>query len=730
MLTRRPSLQPSLEPWPQASTQPSDAVLDMVGAVLENDLSKLEKLVIDNTTHINDPIGLPFDTPGSRFFGHPALNQMVFQQHPDQTLFDIACGMPCGPVIWVLLAYGAKGSKHPLGTDLALHNAIKNGRAYTVQALLQPGRSDANGVPGSTWKPIFQAVFWNKPAVVRVLLSRGADIKISGPSPHNPDTHNALQLCLEHRIMNYADPSTRERCHQIIELLINAGVDVHARLTLPEVQSILDMFIKPWQSRPYWAMEISSEELNCFRLFVGRGVNLQGSFTGLLCGSPSSNTFVHQALWHSTPAFARLLIDALPTMPTGSGTDLLQEVLGSCPDAKRHPADTLRDVQVLLVKGANPNFVDPNGITPLRKCIEQCPAVDLVARLQVLLEAGADPEAEDFNGVTPYVLAARIFEEPLLSEAMAALISKIQGRYVRRVNGVSSTWPSGIFPISGAQTYQQVMSCTRQTGNFQLNMRSMVPEDVQPIFQRAYFNVVSRNFLDTMTRLAKTKILNTREKDEIVWIVSMREGVDLPAYQFDQRLVVALLDPQPLPSMVLEPMADVANASTASASTTTTHEATTTSSSPASSTTLTAGISPAVSASVPAPACTPFQFNANHFTVEIPSASSASPPAPKSPQWVDDFFVESTTQIRWLDPCSKPKPGDAKKALEAVLILKCGVCDDGKLLTKKELERHEMEHEHSSGCDHEECTRRFCVARRRKEKMVIGCQDHLFGGQN
>jgi hypothetical protein len=731
------SLQTSTDSWPQATTTTSDIVLDMVGAVLGNDLPRLEKLVINNTSHINDPIGLPFDTPNSRFYGHPVLNQIVFQQHPNQTLFDIACGMPCGPIIWVLLAYGAKGSKHPLGTDLALPNAIRNGRAYTVQALLQPGRSDVNGLSGSIWKPLFQAVFWNFPDVVRILLSRGADVRISGSSPHNSDIHNALQLCLENRIRNYTDPSTRENCHQIVELLINAGVDVHAVLTLPVVQSTLDMFVKPWEDRPYWATELSSDEVDCFRLFVSRDVSLQAPFKGFPCGSPNSNTFVHQALWHSTPAFARLFIDNIPSSSTNSGAKLLHEVLGSCPDAKRHPTDTLRDIDLLLRESANPNFVDPDGITPLRKCIEQCPAVDLVARLQVLLDEGADPEAEDSNGVAPYVLAARTFEEPLLSQLMASLVSKIQGRCARCVDGVSYTWPSGIFPISGTQTYQQVMSCTRQTGDFQLNMRNMVPEDIQRVFQRAYFTVVSKNFLDTMTRTAKMKVLNTKEKDEIVWIVSMREGVDLPAYQFDQRFVVSLLDPQPIPSMVLEPLAD-ASASTMSASMTVTDEATTKPSSPASSATLRAGTtSPAAPASVPPPARTPFQFNANVFTIETPPPSSNSPTVSKSPQWFDNFFVEPTTQIRWLDPCSKPKPGHAKKALEAVLIFECGFCDDGKLLTKKELERHEAEHGHSEGCDIEGCGRRFCVLRRRDvqetraedmERKEVRCQDHLFGG--
>ncbi|KAF1942804.1 ankyrin [Clathrospora elynae] len=708
LLNQPQGLQPSFDPWPQARTQASEIVLDMVAAVLESDAQKLETIIVKNINHVNNPIGMLFDTPNSRFFNHAAMNKMFILQHPDQTLFDIACGMPCGPIIWILLAHGAKGSKHPLGTDLALHNAIKNGRVYTVQALLVPGRSNVNGVPGTTWRPLLQAVFWNVPDVVRILLSRGAKTEVSGHSPNSTGTHTALQLCLEHRANNYMNLQARERCHQILEMLLTAGADIHVMHTEPYIQSTLDAFIKPWKTRPYWAMGLSAEELECLRLFVGKGANLQVQLDGCPCGSTQSKTFEHQVLWHSTPSVARLLVDSFVPTPTSSGSSLLHEVLGSCLNAKRHPADTLRDIQVLLEKGADPNLADADGLIPLRKCIEQCPAVDLVARLQMLLDAGADPAAEDSDGIQPYILAARTFEEPLLSEVMQAMVSKMPGRYARHVDGVSHTWPGGHFPISENQTYEQVMSCTRQMDEFKLNMRSMVPDDVQSVFQRAYFSVVSKNFLDTMTRVVKSKMLDAKEKDQIVWIVSMREGVNLPEYKFDQKLVIAFLDHQPIPTMMLETGTDI---STANAMTYDTSAITP--SSPASSVTVTADTI--------SPIHTPFQFNPNNST-----GSVTSPGTPKSSLWLDDFLVTSTTQIRWLDPCARPKPGDAKKALKAVLNFKCAVCDNGKLLTKKELERHETEHSHSRDCDIVACTRRFCTGKRNIKD--VGCQDYLFMG--
>jgi hypothetical protein len=170
------SLLPMIDPWAQTVLPPSDVVLEMLAAVLGSDSQKLEQLVRANPSHINHPIGLPFDAHGGRFFNHPSMQHCVISQHSAQTLLDIACALPTGPVVWVLLAYGAKGSSHPLGTDLALHNAIKNGRLHTVQTLLQGGHSDVNGSPANLWRPLLQATFWNFPEIVRCLLDRGVRV--------------------------------------------------------------------------------------------------------------------------------------------------------------------------------------------------------------------------------------------------------------------------------------------------------------------------------------------------------------------------------------------------------------------------------------------------------------------------------------------------------------------------------------------------------------------------
>jgi ankyrin repeat protein len=688
-------------------------VMDLLGAILEGDASKLEGLLMENGDHINNPIGLPFETPGSRFFGHPIMNEMVIGQHPGQTLLDVACGMPCGPVIWVLLSLGAKGSRHPLGTDLALHNAIKNGRPYTVQAMLRPGRSEVNGLPTTTWKPLLQAVFWNHPEIVRILLRKGANLEDAGLSPRGSGYQTPLQLCLDRRAADYNQISVRDKCNQILRQLLEAGADIHVTPAVGTTASAFEMFIQPWQTASFWASKLTVTEIDCFRMFVSGGANLQLQFDGCPCGSVRKQTFEHQVLWHSTPNIARLVIDSLPSNTPNTGSSLLHEVLGSCPDAKRHPADTLRDIQVLLNQGVDLNLPDANGIAPLRKCIEQCPAVDLVARLQLLLDGGANPETEDCDGVQPFVLAARTFEEPLVYEVMQILISKMRGRYTRIADGVSRTWSAKHFPISDTQTYEHIMSSSRSTGDFRLEMRDMVPEDVHGTFQRAYFTVVSKYFLNTMTRTAKSRMLTSRDKDEIAWITGMRSGVNVPEYRFNQELVLALLDPPlglDVPSQHIEAATQAASGNETANGTS-------------------AGVAPTADVeeiSPRSPSRSPWQFNPNSSMTSaassIPVNSSASP-APAT----DDYFIPSTTLIRWANPDTPPKPGDLEKACASVLRYECATCADGVPLTKKEQERHGVEHVHTSICDTQCCARRFCALKRQRE-AGIGCQDHLFIG--
>lgn len=704
----RDSLQPSIEVpiWMQDPPVASDSLQDMLECVLDNDCEKLEKILLEHVNEVNDPIGLPFESHSSRFANHPALNQMAIMQHPHQTLLDIACGMPNGPVVWVLLTYGAKGSTHPLGTDLALHNAIKNGRHYTVQALLVPGRSDVNGLPDKRWRPLLQAVFWTGPEVVSILLKRGARVEDAGPSPTSPGTHTALQLCLERRAREYGDEAIRSKCNENLKLLLNAGASIHVPPPEGSSATPFEKFIEPWHNYDHWNMRLSWAEMDCLGKFVEKGADLTAKFFGSPCAAGSSNTFVHQALWHSPPCISRQVVHSFSAAAPTSGATILHEVVSSCADAKRHCAEASNDIELLLNRGVNPNSLDSLSITPLRKCIEQASPADVQTLAQKLLDGGADPEYEDIDGLQPYAVAALTLEEPLRTKILQMMLTKMQGHHTRTREGRTYRWEPGLFPVPKEPTYQQVLACTKADDDFRLSMQEMVPVDVQPAFQRAYVAVITSRLLDNISKVAITNKISEKDRWDIMLTLSLRKGANLPNYQFDQGLVIALLD---FPKI-----------STIKLSSATTPQ--TGAESPENNTPRTTRLPDPVMTDA-TPAYQPFQLNTNSLSTLV--RPSPTPRMSRDSPTSNDAFVGDTTQLRWLNPESTKA---SAPAAAYVLQYKCANCDDDRLLTETELQKHEVEHAHTSQCDGVGCTRRFCKETQKRKKKELGCQDHLFVG--
>jgi hypothetical protein len=703
-------LLPSVDPWHEARNHTTNIVMKMLGAVLEGDSQHLEALILENPNHVNYPIGRPFDALGGRFFNHPAMQQCVILQHEDQRILDIACALPSGPVTWVLVSHGAKGSTHPLGTDLAFHNAIKNGRTYTVQALLQSGTSNVNGNPGTSWRPILQAAFWNVPDVVRLLLDRGALVNDIAPPLDGVPFKTAIQLVLDRRANEYLNKPVRERTEKILKMLLDAGADIH----VPPAEDMngltpFETFIKPWQGNPLWVASMCPTDLGTLEAFVRKGADLSTPLAGFPCKSPSHSTFEHQILWHSTPDIARLVIDSAAVSPGANGTSLLHEILGCCSDAKRHPADTLRDIEVLIGRGADPNSINTDGATPLTVCIERCPGVDIVDRLKALLQGGADPELGDGNGIRPIVLAASAFEEPLLSQVMHLLVSKFRGR---QTNADQSTWSGGYFPISSDPTFAQVLWYSGQNGDFEANLQRMLPERTIPAFRNAAFSVASLNFLESVvkkTDMSRDLRLTSSEMDEIQHVFSMRHAKGLPDYKFDANFVMGLLMQrlwfrQPEEQIAIPTSETISDQDFTAASmpaVTALLDDTATSLAGDLSINITTSLGPNLPTPLPMDTSATATSNRRASTSSTSSNNSAA-----------SFFIPSTTQIRWPDIGRAYQPGDFEKMRSAILNHECKSCNDGVKLTKAEYEKHENEHWHTLSCNTVGCKRRFCVAER------------------
>ncbi|KAF2875164.1 ankyrin repeat-containing domain protein [Massariosphaeria phaeospora] len=677
----------TIAPWSDA-TLATESSLDMLACVLDGDSQKLELLIRVNPSHVNYPIGLPFDAHGGRFFNHPAMHQCVILQHPEQTILDIASGLPSGPVIWVLVAQRAKGSRHPLGTDLALHNAIKNGRTLTVQSLIHSGGAEVNGIPGTPWKPLLQATFWNVPDVVRILLDRGADVNHASPALNGMGFKTALQLCLDRRVNDFMNTPVREQCEKILKILLDSGANIHVRPAEDATLPPFETFIKPWAADPHWIGRVSATEIECLEAFIRKGANLQAPFTGFPCGAPTGGTFEHQVIWHSTPRTARLLIDYASPGPGGNGGNLLHEITGCCPDAKRHPADTLRDIDVLLKYGADPNSADSNGSSPLRRTIERCPAVDIIPRLQALLDGGADPELKDRNDVQPFVLAARAFDEPLLSQVMHVLLSKFKGRYPQFTHGMNYVWTEGRFPIPSEPTLAQVTWYSGLNAEFRSDMQQMLPADITTPFQKAVLNAASTSYLESFAHRAhmiNTLGFTANEREDLRRVILLRQAEGINDFKCDEQILMALLLPQ---SVISQPMHSTIHYDN---NILMPHQTPISCGPPSLSSTL------ALDSIVDPP---------NYVGLTSRRSSTSSNHSSSS------FFVPTTTQIRWSQTGRATTSDDVEKARGQTLKYKCDSCDNGLLLTKAEYEKHDAEHWHTLSCSEVGCKRRFCVAER------------------
>jgi hypothetical protein len=187
----------------------------------------------------------------------------------------------------------------------------------------------------------------------------------------------------------------------------------------------------------------------------------------------------------------------------------------------------------------------------------------------------------------------------------------------------------------------------------------------------------------------------------------MRSVANLPAYEFDQELVVALLNPQPLLN-IEQGIADQTNCAAN-----------------------VPGEKPAISYELADSDSTqtetthaPFRFDPGSSNSTIASARAKDQHESTS----DDFFIVETAGIRWKDPCAKPKPDDNAKAVDAVVQYRCFDCNDSNLLTKAELDKHKIGHAHTVTCGDSRCTRRFCAKRKKRRNEEMRCGAHLFGG--
>lgn len=122
--------------------------------------------------------------------------------------------------------------------------------------------------------------------------------------------------------------------------------------------------------------------------------------TGAKTVAPDGFTILGLAVYFGRLETARLLLEAGADPDTPSANKFLVRPIHSAA-AHRDPETSLKMVQLLLEKGANPNVIQAGGWTPLH----QAAAHGREAIAKLLVEHGASLDAKSDDGRTPLEMA-------------------------------------------------------------------------------------------------------------------------------------------------------------------------------------------------------------------------------------------------------------------------------------------------------------------------------------
>jgi ankyrin repeat protein len=294
-------------------------------------------------------------------------------------------------IIRLLLQYGTDpNAKMQNGETTLLYACGKRhqGISKMIQEIIEYG-ADVNGKNSNGKTALYYACENNRPDLVQLFLSSGADPNLPGPN-----------LPIE---ASYRHP-------ECMKLLISSGADVHAKKEFMEkavwqncievVQQFLDAGIDPnSKTNDYWsplttAIRDNHGEIMALLLSRGADPNLKGEDFPLMMAVDKPDLLKHLI---SAGADIReckgLLEKAVYRDQEGSIRILLEvgePIDGVEGDYYRPVCTAVRDnrpelLSLLLSKGADPNLVGGEGV-PLMI------AANKPQMLQQLLKAGADPK--------------------------------------------------------------------------------------------------------------------------------------------------------------------------------------------------------------------------------------------------------------------------------------------------------------------------------------------------
>jgi ankyrin repeat protein len=312
----------------------------------------------------------------------------------------------------------------PAETIQTLFDAIKRGDEVTARAMLAADSRLANAGDADGSTALLQAAEWNQPAMVSLLLARGADAQ----RPYAHSAHTPLSWALTSGAFDAA------------QALVHGGVEPDLFCAaglgdLPRVSAFFDAGgrLRPGASRTgssRYATDgtrlpcppLSDAEIISDALYIASRNGQDEVVAFLLTQSPDlgfraflGGTALHWAYWSCARVAVDLLLRAGADPAARDGfLRCTPRAFGICLAASWGWAAKVR--QLLAGDRALAGILDGRG-APLHEAARE----GHVEIVDLLLEAGADPRQRDGDGKTPGDLAREHPDRPRCVEAAQRL---------------------------------------------------------------------------------------------------------------------------------------------------------------------------------------------------------------------------------------------------------------------------------------------------------------------